>query len=56
MPSNDGGISPVGEHQSNGEIENAVRNVQAKFRTLKSAIESNLKEKMYLSLVDLLAH
>ena len=33
--------SPVGDHQANGAIENAVKQVQGQFRVLKDALESH---------------
>eukprot|EP00973_Karenia_brevis_P009811 1326112-Karenia_brevis.AAC.1 len=38
--------SPVSESQSNGAAENAIRHVQGQFRTLKSFLEDNIKEKI----------
>jgi len=32
--------SPVGEHQSNGEVENAIKSVQAQMRTMRLALQS----------------
>ncbi len=34
---------PVGDHQANGLVGNAVKNVQGQFRSLKDALESRLK-------------
>ncbi len=34
--------SPVGEHQSNEAIENAIRRVQGQVRTLRDALESRI--------------
>ncbi len=34
--------SPVGDHQANGAAENAVKNVQGRFRVLKDALEARL--------------
>ena len=34
--------SSVGEHQSNGAIENAIRRVQGQARTLRDALESRI--------------
>ncbi len=31
---------PVGDHQANGLVENAVKNVQGQFRVIKDALES----------------
>jgi len=36
----------VGDHQSNGLIENAIRNIRGVIRTLKLSVESNIKEKI----------
>ena len=33
---------PVGDHASNGSVENAVKNIQGQFRVLKDALESRL--------------
>ena len=38
--------SPVDEHQSNGEIENAVRQVQGMTRTIKSGLEEKIEKKI----------
>jgi hypothetical protein len=38
--------SPVGESECNGRAENAIRRVEAKFRTLRSALEAKLKSKI----------
>ncbi len=32
--------APVGDHQANGLVENAVKNVQGQFRVMKDALES----------------
>ena len=32
--------SPVGEHRSNGEVENAIRSVQVQMRTMRLAFQS----------------
>jgi len=34
--------TPVGDHQANGMIENAIKNIQGQFRALKDALESRL--------------
>ena len=36
--------SPVGEHQSNGEIEATIRQVQGQIRTMKDALETRIGE------------
>ena len=36
--------SPVGEHQSNGEIENAVGRVQGQYRSIKHGLEARIGE------------
>ena len=33
--------SPVGESQSNGEVENAIQRVQGMYRTMKDDLEAN---------------
>ena len=38
--------SPVGESQSNGEVENAIQRVQGMYRTMKDDLEANLGEKV----------
>jgi hypothetical protein len=38
--------SPVGEHQSNGEIENAVGRVQGQYRSIKHWLEARIGEKI----------
>ena len=38
--------SPVGESECNGRAENAIKRVEAKIRTLRSALESKLKAKI----------
>ena len=38
--------SPVGESQSNGEIEGTVKIIQGKFRSIKSSTEQRLREKI----------
>ena len=38
--------SPVSESESNGRVENAVRRVQEKVRTLRSQVEGNIKQKI----------
>ena len=35
--------SPVGEHESNGAVENAVRRIQGQVRTLRNALESRYR-------------
>ena len=37
--------SPVGEHQSNGSIENAIRDIKSQFRTLKGALDTRYQNK-----------
>ena len=32
--------SPVGESQSNGEVENAIKEIQGHFRTVKAQIQA----------------
>ena len=39
--------SPVGESECNGRAENAMRQVDVRFRTPRSALEANLKAKLY---------
>ena len=39
-------LSLVGESQSNGSIERAIRTIQAQSRTMKMAIESRYKKKI----------
>ena len=34
--------SPVGESKSNGDIENAIKQVQGHFRTIKNYVERTL--------------
>eukprot|EP00972_Heterocapsa_arctica_P106916 15749113-Heterocapsa_arctica.AAC.1 len=34
--------SPVGDHQANGDIENAIREIEKEIRRLKGAAESHL--------------
>ena len=36
--------SPVGESESNGRVENAIRRVQEKSRVLRHQLEENMKE------------
>ena len=38
--------APVGDHQANGAVENAIKNVQGQFRVIKDALESRIKEKL----------
>ena len=38
--------SPVGEHQSNGEVENAVQRVEGQVRTIKDSLEARYKGKL----------
>ncbi len=38
--------SPVGEHQSNGAIENAVKRIQGQIRTMRGALESRIGERI----------
>ena len=38
--------SPVGEHQSNGEIEKAVWGIQGQYRTIKHGLEARVGEKI----------
>ena len=38
--------SPVGEHQANGDIEGAIRQVQGQFRTMKDALETRYNERI----------
>ena len=38
--------SPVGEHQSNGEIENAINRIRGQLRVAKDALESRCKCKI----------
>ena len=37
--------SPVGEHQANGSIENAIRDIKSQFRTLKDALDTRYQNK-----------
>ena len=37
---------PVGEHQSNGEVERAVQGIQRQARTMRSAFEERHKERL----------
>jgi hypothetical protein len=37
---------PVGEHQSNGAVENAIQRVQGQIRTLRDALESRIGERV----------
>ena len=38
--------SPVGEHQSNGQVERAIQNVQGQIRTMILSLESRYKMKI----------
>ena len=38
--------SPVGEHQSNGEVENAIRSVQSQIRTTRLGLQSRYNSKI----------
>ena len=38
--------SPVGEHQSNGEVENAAGRIQGQYRTIKSDVETQFGHKI----------
>ena len=38
--------SPVGESASNGEVENAIKQVEGQFRTFKSCLEEKLGRKL----------
>ena len=38
--------SPVGEHQSNGEVERAIQSVQEMMRTMKLALQSRYKSRI----------
>ena len=38
--------SPVGEHQSNGEVENAIKSVQSQMRTMRLALQARYKSKI----------
>ena len=38
--------SPVGEHQSNGAVENAIKRVQGQIRTVRDALESRIGERI----------
>ena len=38
--------SPVGDHAANGDVENAVRQVQGQIRTMKDALESRYSERL----------
>ena len=38
--------SPVGEHQSNGRIENTIRQIQGVFRSMKDALESRYGKRL----------
>ena len=37
--------SPVGEHQANGDAENAVQRIQGQFRTIKYGLECRIGSK-----------
>ncbi len=37
---------PVGEHQSNGEIENAIQRVQGQIRSMKDAFEARYQTQL----------
>jgi hypothetical protein len=38
--------SAVGEHQSNGEVENAIQRTQGHFRTVRLALEARYKRRI----------
>ena len=38
--------APVGDHQANGLVENAVKNVQGQFRVMKDALETRLNRRI----------
>ena len=38
--------SPVGEHQSNGQVENAIKNVQGQVRTMRIGLQSRYKRRI----------
>ena len=38
--------SPVGEHQSNGEVENAIKSTQSQIRTMRLALQARYKCKI----------
>ena len=38
--------SPVGESQSNGEVENAVQRIQGQFRSMRSDLESSYQNRI----------
>ena len=38
--------SPVGDHAANGDVENAIRQVQGQIRTMKDALESRYGERL----------
>ena len=38
--------SPVGEHQTNGEVERAIQSVQELMRTMKMALQSRYKRRI----------
>ena len=37
--------SPVGEHQANGSIENAIKYIKSQFRTFKDALDTRYHSK-----------
>ncbi len=39
-------VSAVGEHQSNGAVENAMRRIQGQKKTLRDALESRIGERV----------
>ena len=38
--------SPVGDHQANGEVENAIKRIAGQFRTLKESTETRYQERL----------
>ena len=38
--------SPVGEHQSNGEVEDGIKSVQSQTRTMRLAVQAMYKSKL----------
>jgi len=40
-------VSPVGESQSNGEVENAVKQIQGQFRTIRSQLHAKCLAKTF---------
>ena len=38
--------SPVGDHQSNGDVENTVRELGKQIRTIKSSVEASYKTEL----------